>query len=325
MELYFGHGNMGGLFVEQERWEEAVPSLERSLQVLEALEKLGGSYEQERVETHSWLRSAHLPQMKFAQAEFHNQQELLGYEALLEEEPANARNQLQLVVANRGTSSLALIRNDTQAALEYLLPQSARLDQLHAVEPEDTSVIEQQALLLGQLTEVRLLREEWGQAGQLAERCQKLSGELLLLNEENVFWSTGLNWPCRHTAARADFHLGQLDSAQAQLDAYYPALVAEHRANPDLKGLDRVLVESLVLLGDIALVQGRKAQANEYWQRAKTVVDVELDHTDPRVIASLVGVLNRLNETGRARELVEYLYGANYQHPALLRETLASR
>lgn len=318
LELFYGNSNLGGLLVEQQRWQEAVPSLERALEVLLELERLGHPQAQFWADTHSWLRAAHIPQMNFSQAQFHIEQEIDGYQALLETDSGNPIYRLQLVVSYRGAAQLALIRNDVEGALELLAPQAAELAELIAFEPDNTSPPEQQAQVYRDLAEIALLQADWAQANTWVKNCQEVANALLQLNESNQFWRNGLSRSCHYIAAGVAYHQGQIEQAQSEINAYYAQLLEEYSVGVDIKELELLLAKSSLLLGDLARANSDQNQATEYWQHTTTVLADEKELLSPASIVTRIAALNRLDEKAEAQALVDYLRAAEYRHPAFL-------
>lgn len=325
LELYYGNSNLGGLLVEQQRWQEAVPSLERALEVLLELERLGYPQAQFRADTHSWLRAAHIPQMNFGQAQFHIEQEINGYQALIKTEPSNPIYQLQLVVVYRGAAQLALIRNDVEGALEQLAPQAAELAALIAFEPDNTAPLEQQAQVYRDLAEIAMLQADWAQASVSVKQCQEVANALLQLNESNQFWRNGLSRSCHYIAAEVAYHQGQIEQAQSEINTYYAQLLEEYSVGVDIKELELLLAKSSLLLGDLASANADQNQATEYWQHTTTVLADEKAFLEPASIVTRIEALNRLDKKAEAKELADYLLAAEYRHPAFLRVADGSR
>ena len=290
-ELFYAHQNLGALLVEQQRWQEAVVSFDRALEVLVELEQLGYPQTQSRADLNSWLRDAHLPQLNFEQAQFHSAQETIGYQTLLEQDPGNAMYRMALAVSFRGDAKFAMINNDIEGALGLLLPQQMEIMQLIAVEPDNTALLEQQALLYRQISSIRLLQGEWELAASLANTCKELAESLQKRNDSNLFWRTGIDWPCTHIVAAVALHLGQIAQASDKVNSYFPQLMKMYEDNTAGRDVEMVLANSALLLGDIALASGNQSEAVTYWQQVNTVLGDEPESLTPRSIVVLITAL----------------------------------
>lgn len=310
MESSYAETNLGVMFVEQERFEEAKPFFEVGLSRVETVaanEEFDPGRQVEIGISVNWLGLVNGQLGADAEALAHHEREIEIYDDILKSDPTNTSARNRISVAYQFVCKRQLRLGLLQSALDSCQRSIDLNSDLRAMEPENQEWA--QTSVHGRLDKAELLRL----AGRLRESRNSLESASALLQQmiatdpSNTDWSGDALRKEKIVRARLALANGDANRAEELMsDAFRSGIQADNHID---------LATMLLIAGDASARMGNASQARSHWIETLEKLPELAGEDYLRFF-----LLRRLGRTADAREVSASLDRRGFRHPAYLTE-----
>ncbi len=312
MESSYAEVNLGVMFREQRRHDEAEPSFSNALSRVELVAKkedYDSGRQTEIGQILNWLAQTKDAIGKYRESLSAHQREVKIYEEVLEADGANteAKNRLSIALQFVGDQQLNL--GNIEDAIASYRRSLAGNSELRSLEPDNTEWQETAVRALHVHAELLMYAGQEDASGIELLKAKKLLDRMTAKDPENEIWSQELRLSELALLTQRDLARNNLANA-AENSARIATLIDETSG-----GAARTRAAVVYQLrGDIYFRQGRPKTAQEMWEKALMV----LPENETSAVRYLL--LKRLGQTEDALKVAKELDRRGYRHPAYMSE-----
>jgi tetratricopeptide (TPR) repeat protein len=303
MEMSYAENNLGVLYLEQGRTDEAVRAFTVGLDVSQALaarHPTDNDQAQQAGQAHAWLADAFEKEGRLRDARAHRLAQLALARASLARDGSFQRAKVDTIVATRALARQDMLRGDVAAALKGYSDAVARAEALLATQPDNMDLTAYSAAIAElELGETLLAARRFAEAGEHQQRAAALVATALAHDATVMEWQ-GYQARARLLEAALAARRGDRTSALHLDSATLAKLAAEPLVgvNTDPRWLlDRARLQT----GDDLAALGRTADARAQWTAAADDLNGPLDRYEPQLLVVLAGADKRLGRIAAAR------------------------
>ncbi len=311
-ELAYANQSLGIVALQQQHYQSALRYLSVTTKIFNTLQNDqpdAGNLLYETGQAYAWLADASEAAWQFAEAEQHRRSELKLYESMLAAEPTNSLALSGSHVCYRKLATLALNRGDLAKAATLLQHATNLIDQLIALEPDSTLLLEMKGRT--QLKEVELLVATAAIPSKidsvLSDARQLISA--LTARDNSVSAWDDLQLRLRYHEIRQRAHV---DQATAMRE-YQDLLTDIDRLPPHRRSGHDTLELTLTLHNAIAQHVTAQPHRQTHWQAAVDALptNIELSPYLQQQLCRAAAGLDRQDLLDRCQALL----AAGFRHP----------
>jgi tetratricopeptide (TPR) repeat protein len=309
MEMSYAENNLGVLYLEQGRTDEAVRAFTVGLNVSQALaarHPTDNDQAQQVGQAHAWLADALEKEGRLGDARAHRLAQLALAQACLARDGSFQKAKVDTIVAMRHLAGQDMLRGDVAAALKGYRDAVGRAEALLATQPGNMDLTAFSAAIAElELGETLLAARRFAEAGDHQQRAAALVATALAHDATVMEWK-GYQARARLLEAALAARRGDRTSALHLDSATLAKLAAEPLmgVNTDPRWLlDRARLQT----GDDLAALGRTADARAQWTAAADDLNGPLDRYEPQLLVVLADADKRLGRIAAARATVRRL------------------
>ena len=314
-EVGYANSNLGTLLYEQGRLDEAASIYESELESSRQLGKKDpGEFTRQMrtAQANARLANIRYVQGRLRESAQFRQQESEIYEEAIHNDPKNNDTRESLSISERSLGRIMLDLGDTTLALDKLNHSVGLALTLVASDPENANWVDTAAAAYTNLAEAYSSAGERGRAHESSTNARKLAAQLTERDPSVVAWQLRwLNVLLVEARETADFG----DSKRAFLLATNIAKQIETIPEGKLRDWERtsVLVQSLVLVGEMGQLNDRAAESDKAWATILKIVDNDVGMLIPKNRAARALALFAIGRKQEAIVIVEWLREIGYR------------
>lgn len=317
-ERYAAENNLGTLYYDQGRYEEAEPAFVAALAGAEAVAaaERGAASSAHRIETGviiNWLAKTRAKLGRADEALALHRREIALYQDIEAHEPANATARKNEALAWQHVGQVEAERGNLPAARDGMNRSIAMFAPLIGIEPGNVDLLEGRARAQIGLARVLFLsgqpedsRSTLGEAAAALTRLQASDAR-------NVDWSVILPGQIAVGYARIDLAQGKAQAALERLKG----TIARARSAAASPSAERaaILAQQTLLAGEAEAQLGRTEQARQWWEQTLAGL-ASIKDRSPGNLATRLAALRHLGRAAEADAALRELVKSGYRSPA---------
>ena len=316
VEIVYANNNLGTVLMDQRRYPEAAATYRISLRAAEALaaaEPRNLDYQKRLSNVLAWLADAHENSGALEQALAERERQLRVLSDMGRLDPRDADIQRDMMTAHRSIGRLLASRGDVAGGLKELLAGVAISEALFRIEPENTEWLQANAAGRFDLADLQLSSGQTAAAAATTRSACDIVDRLLQRDNSVADWKVDKQVACLNAKARLALAEGK--AAEAFALANRSAAVA--RSSPKALSRATLTFSALAIGGNALAAAGNRDKAAVWWRTAMSNVPSASGLRPPEK-AAVAALKLRLGDSAGAQELISWLAGIGYRHPAYI-------